>query len=94
MPTSSFDFHLLAMIFIVLSVASFVLALILRAFRLRFLSRLFIVFASLGFLIYSSLFFVNFPRNDLSFADISQIILFVFAILLTIYNLIVFIKKR
>lgn len=92
--TINFDIHLLALIFIVISIACFILALILRILRLRFLSRLFILFSSLGFLVYGSLFFVNMPSSYFSYADISQIMIFVFGVLLTIYNLIVFIKKR
>ncbi len=88
------NIYLIGLILIIFSGLSFFASLILRACKQRFLCRLLMVIASIIFVAYTSLVFVNMPTIDWGFKDTSEVILFVISLMLLIYNLTIFFRKR
>lgn len=88
------NIYLIGLILIIISGLAFFASLILRACRQRFLCRLLMVVSSLVFVAYTSLVFVNMPTMDWGFKDTSEVILFAISIMLLIYNLTIFFRKR
>lgn len=88
------NIYIVGLVLIIICAITFLTAIIFRVARMRFWCRLFMLIGSIILVAYTSLVFVNLPLNDWGYKDTSEIILFVISIIIFLYNLIVFVKKR